>query len=180
MAPSPSELHHRWQQIVLSVRKEILSLSVDERQWIEHQLSLIENLQTEIHDLFITAQGPNACSRCQGSCCELGQNHMTLANLLGAIMQDKLPAAHFERTCPFLGDNGCTLDISVRPYNCITFICDDVEEALSAEEQSRFYRLEQQLRSLYTAFDQRYLGSSLQGLLIRSQSMAGSHFLARR
>ena len=180
MASSPSENHQRWQRIVLSVRKEIMSLTAEERQWIEQQLDLIADLQTEIHELFLSADGREACARCQGSCCELGQNHMTLANLLGAILQDKLPAAHFDRTCPFLGDDGCTLDIAVRPYNCITFLCEDVEHALSVEEQNRFYRLEQQLRSLYVAFDQRYLGSSLQGLLIRSQSMAGSLFLARR
>ncbi|PLX92842.1 MAG: hypothetical protein C0620_08855 [Desulfuromonas sp.] len=180
MAISPSEQQQRWQKIVLSVRKEILSLSADERQWIEHQLSLIENLQLEIHDLFLSAQGQQACLHCQGSCCELGQNHMTLANLLAAIMSDRLPAAHFERTCPFLGDGGCTLEVAIRPYNCITFLCDSIEEALSVEEQNRFYQLEQQLRSLYIAFDRRYIGSSLQGLLIRSQSMAGSLFLARR
>ncbi len=180
MAPSPSENHQRWQRIVLSVRKEIMALSAEERQWIDQQLSLIGNLQTEIHGLFVSAEGANACAQCQGSCCELGHNHMTLANLLGAILQDKLPAAHFDRTCPFLGDHGCTLEITVRPYNCITFICEDVEQALSVEEQNRFYRLEQQLRSLYVAFDERYLGSSLQGLLIRSRSMAGSLFLARR
>ena len=180
MPPSPSELHQRWQTIVLSVRKEILSLDEEERLWIEQQLHLIETLQIQIHDLFLSAEGQQACTRCQGSCCELGKNHMTLANLLGAIMQDKLPPAHFSRTCPFLGDEGCTLDVSIRPYNCITFLCEDVEQALSLEEKNRFYHLEHDLRSLYLAFDRRYLGSSLQGLLIRSQSMAGSLFLARR
>ncbi|MCD6525424.1 MAG: hypothetical protein J7K75_00300 [Desulfuromonas sp.] len=170
----------RWQQIVLDVRKEVFSLREDERLWIVQHLALIKNLQQQIHSLFIGANGPELCHNCLGSCCELGHNHMTLANLLSALLSDSLPQADFERTCPFLGEQGCTLDVPVRPYNCVTFICDAVENALSPEERNRFYALDQQLRSLYLAFDQRYIGSSLQGLLIRSQSMPGNQFLARR
>lgn len=170
----------RWQQIVIDLQKEIFSLRRDERQWIEQQLALIASLQQQIHQLFITANGPQLCQRCLGSCCELGHNHMTLANLLAALLDDNLPQANFEQTCPFLGKQGCTLEVSCRPYNCVTFICDAVEEALTTEERELFYTLEQQLRSVYLAFDKRYIGSSLQGLLIRSQSMTGSLFLAHR
>lgn len=105
---------------------------------------------------------------------------MTLANVLSCLLDHTLPAADFSQTCPFLTDHGCALPAQSRPFNCVTFICDTIEECLSPEDQQQFYSFERQLREHYTAFDQRYIGSSLQGLLIRSQSMPGSQFLAHR
>lgn len=105
---------------------------------------------------------------------------MTLANVLSGLLDRALPVADFSQTCPFLTDQGCALAVESRPFNCVTFICDTIEECLSSEDQQQFYTLERQLREHYTAFDQRYIGSSLQGLLIRSQSMPGSQYLAHR
>lgn len=170
----------RWQQITVSVQKELSCLSETERCWIEQHLANINELQHQLHQLFERADGPNHCLSCLGSCCERGNNHMTLANVLNCLLNYNLPNADFSRTCPFLGDSGCTLRIETRPFNCVTFICDIIEDTLTTPDQERFYLLERQLREQYTAFDQRYIGSSLQGLLIRSQSMPGNQFLAHR
>lgn len=105
---------------------------------------------------------------------------MTLANLLSCLIDRSLPNADFEQICPFLTNQGCSLTVESRPFNCVTFICDSIEDSLDQQDQQTFYLLEQQLREHYTAFDQRYMGSSLQGLLIRSQSMSGSQYLAHR
>ena len=170
----------QWQQIIVAVQKELFCLSEDERRWIEQHLANIGELQRQLHQLFVQANGPEHCQKCLGSCCELGNNHMTLVNVLSGLLQHNLPGADFSRTCPFLGDIGCTLQVETRPFNCVTFICDIIEDTLTTQDQERFYLLERQLREQYTAFDQRYIGSSLQGILIRSQSMSGNRFLAHR
>jgi hypothetical protein len=174
---SPSE---RWQNITVAISKEFSCLPESERQWIEQQIAHIHQLQRQLHALFVQAQGLKHCQSCLGSCCERGNNHMTLANVLSGLLDRTLPAADFSQTCPFLTDQGCALSVESRPFNCVTFICDTIEECLSDEDQKRFYTFERQLREHYTAFDQRYVGSSLQGLLIRSQSMPGSQYLAHR
>jgi hypothetical protein len=36
-----------------------------------------------------------------------------------------------------------------RPYNCVTFICERIEELLDPPEKERFYAVERELRALY-------------------------------
>jgi hypothetical protein len=54
-----------------------------------------------------------------------------------------------------------------------------VEDALDEVGRADFYRLEAQLRQDYEAFDRRYAGSSLRGLLIRAERLGDRPFLAR-
>jgi hypothetical protein len=60
----------------------------------------------------------------------------------------------------------------------VTFICEQVLDSLGSEGSGRFQCLEQELRSLYLAFDDRYAGSSLRGLFIRAERLDGRPFLA--
>ncbi len=172
---SPAE---QWHQIVASIQQELCCLAEDERQWIEQHLANIHKLQAELHQLFIQADGIGQCRECKGGCCERGNNHMTLVNVLSGLLSNNLPAADFSQSCPFMDAQGCTLAVQTRPFNCVTFICDKIEDRMNAEQCQQFYALERQLRAQYQVFDQRYIGSSLRGLFIRSQSMAGNKFLA--
>jgi hypothetical protein len=168
----------QWQQIIVAVQKELSSLGAAERLWIEQHLDNIHDLQRQLHQLFIAGDGPNQCRKCLGSCCECGNNHMTLANVLSGLLNDNLPAANFTNICPFLNEQGCMLAVQTRPFNCVTFICERIDDNLSSVQRAQFYALEKLLREQYLAFDQRYMGSSLCGILIRSQSMSGGRFLA--
>jgi len=175
ITPPPSQ---QWQHIVTSVQQELFSIAEDERQWIEQHLANIHELQLQMQQLFTQADGLNQCCQCQGGCCDHGHNHMTLVNLLSSLLAHKLPKADFNKSCPFMGSHGCTLTVETRPFNCVTFICDKIENRMSASQREEFYDLEHQLRAQYLAFDQRFIGSSMRGLLIRSTRMAGNKFLA--
>ncbi len=169
----------RWQEIVTALQREISCLDGEQRRWIEQRLALVHALQRQLHQLFLAADGAAACARCGGACCELGHNHMTLVNLLGVLLSATVPEADFSRTCPFLGADGCRLAVEVRPFNCVTFICPELEEALTPAQQEQFYALERQLRDQYAVFDERYLGSGMVGLLIRSRRIGSAPLLAR-
>lgn len=105
---------------------------------------------------------------------------MTLANLLGYLeARQGPPGADFSATCPFLGPRGCRLEVGLRPYNCVSFICDTIEAALRPEQLERFYRLERLLRRHYQEFAARYSGAGLTGLLLQQQRLAGRPFLTR-
>lgn len=159
-----------WQQVIERVSVEYRSLPQSEKEWIGERLDRIEQLQAELDRLFQVAEGERICCLCQGDCCAKGHNHMTLVNLLSLVRQGvDVPVADFSRTCPFLGDRGCVLAVAARPYNCITFICDSIEDALDTEQRRRFYEIDRQLRALYQEFVQRYRAAAMTGLLIWAQ-----------
>jgi hypothetical protein len=179
MTPNRQHNEQLWRHCLAAVDREYLALDFRERAWIVERLRRIAVLQQQLNELFVAAGGPAACSRCLGACCERGKNHFTLVNLLAFLSAgQRPPVPDFRRTCPFLGDRGCVLDAARRPFNCVTFICEQVLDPLGSEGSGRFQRLEQELRSLYLAFDERYAGSSLRGLLIRAERLDGRPFLA--
>jgi hypothetical protein len=168
----------RWRTILSELSREVALLPEGERLWMVARLARIGRLQKRLHRLFVAADGPKLCRCCLGGCCDCGRNHMTLVNLLSFLMADELPpAADFSRICPFVGDQGCLLEPARRPFNCVIFLCEEVEGALSAGQRQLFSALEGRLRTLYLEFDGRYSGSSLRDIFIRSQALAGAPFL---
>lgn len=169
-----------WQNCLSRIRREFTALAVSEREWIERNLQDIQARQRQLHTFFQRANGARHCAACGGACCEKGRYHLTLVNLLGYLATDEEPPPpDFTATCPFLAPGGCRLDVPRRPFNCITFNCEAVEEALDEADRADFYRLEAQLRLAYETFDRRYAGSSLRGLLIRAERLGDRPFLAR-
>ncbi len=169
-----------WHRCVVRVREELLALSDAERAWLIEHLQQIHQLQRRIHVFFEIADGARHCLACNGACCEKGRHHLTLVNLLGFLLSEQaLPEPDFSASCPFLTATGCCLDVERRPFNCVTFNCELVEDVLSEENRAAFYQLERQLRQLYESFDKRYAGSSLRGLLIRAERLGERPFLDR-
>ncbi|MEJ2200093.1 MAG: hypothetical protein P8X63_03630 [Desulfuromonadaceae bacterium] len=169
-----------WRQSVLRVADELSVLADVERAWLHERLQAVHRLQRQLHGLFEQADGAGCCRVCGGACCERGRHHLTLVNLLGFLcFKEAPPEPDFSTSCPFLSATGCRIDVERRPFNCITFNCEAVENALPEASVRLFYQLEGRLRRLYREFDERYAGSSLQGLLIRAERLGPRPFLAR-
>ncbi len=172
--------YHLWQRCMARVSDEIKQLPDNERHWLVEHLEQVQQLQRRIHGFFEQADGASRCLACNGACCEKGRHHLTLVNLLGfLLLGESPPEPDFAATCPFLTASGCSLDVERRPFNCVTFNCEAVEDALDEGSRTAFYQLERQLRQLYETFDQRYAGSSLRGLLIRAERLGERSFLER-
>jgi len=168
-----------WQRIVDGLEEEVLHLPPSERAWIASRLERIGELQDELHALFLKGEGLEACRECGGSCCDRGRHHATLVNLLGFLLAGKQPPLpDFKRPCPFLGETGCLMEPAGRPFNCITFICGEIEDRLDTAGREAFYVFERELRRLYGEFDARYAGSSLRGILIRASRLEDGDLLA--
>ena len=168
----------RWKEYLAEVSAEYARLAASERSWIDTELARIADLQRQLDSLFLQGDGPAVCRLCRGACCDCGKNHFTLVNLLAFLsVGEQPPAPDFSLPCPFLGPDGCRIEVSRRPFNCITFICEGILDPLGEAGYDAFHELEGQLRQCYLKFDQRYAGSSLRGLLIRGESLAGRSFL---
>lgn len=162
-----------------AVTAELERLPARQRAWAAERLGHIAALQEELGALFVAADGPRHCRRCAGACCERGAHHFTLVNLLAFLLAgEQPPEPDFGLTCPFLGANGCRLPVARRPFNCVIFLCDEVLAGLDADQQQRAAQLEAQLRSWYEAFDKRFAGSSMRGLLIRAERLGTTPFLS--
>jgi hypothetical protein len=180
MTPTIDDDLRRWHRILLRIRGELERLLPAERHWLDQHLPQIHQLQRRMHGFFEEAGGAGCCHACRGACCEKGRNHLTLVNLLGYLHAgDEPPEPDFAATCPFLTPAGCLLVVERRPFNCVTFNCEAVEGALDEASRDSFYRMERHLRKLYEAFDLRYAGSSLRGLLIRAERLGDRSFLDR-
>jgi len=166
-----------WLSTIAAIRNEWTALDAAERAWISTAVAEIATLQQQVQNLVDAADGATICRDCAGDCCGHGAFHPTLVTVLAHLASDRdLPAADFTRSCPWLGAQGCQFLADVRPFNCVTFVCEQIDAKLPAE---LYADLESRLRELYTAFDRRYAGSSLRGLLNSANRRPGA-YLARR
>ena len=108
------------------------------------------------------------CAGCGGACCVTGKYHFTPVDLLVHLATAQpLFAPHFGNgLCPYLGESGCQMAPAYRPFNCITFNCELIEDCLSAQEVSSFYQLERELRRNYLEIRALFPGSSLDRALL--------------
>lgn len=170
-----------WERTLARCLVELSSLPQSEIDWLKDRLSLIARLQGELDRLFRAANGPACCASCPERCCGCGRHHFTLTNLLGFLLQGTTPPGpDYNRACPFGGAAGCDLKVAFRPYNCVSFVCDQVESGMGDAERNDFYRIEKQLRGAYQAVADRYPAASLQGLLIALERTGDRPLLQRR
>lgn len=153
-------------------------LSQFERSWIAARLEQVERLQNRLDTLFQKAEGSATCAVCAGACCARGHNHAGLVNVLMFLQRGMAPPpVNFDNTCPWLSEKGCILNPGSRPYSCITFLCDKLEDHLGRAEVAEFYRLDRELRGLYHQFAERYAGGGMVGLLLQAERLAGDPLL---
>jgi hypothetical protein len=141
----------KWDRGVAAVRKEYAGLSPLDKAQVGRCATAIKSLKKILHRIAEEVGAAGICAQCFGECCKSGKNHFKAVDLFVYLNDEKeLFTPCFERgICPYLGACGCLMGPEFRPYNCITFICERVEELLGAAEMERFYAVERELRSLY-------------------------------
>ena len=109
------------------------------------------------------------CAGCGGACCVSGKYHFTAVDLLVYLAKgEPLFAPLFDNgLCPYLGDAGCLTAPQYRPFTCITFNCELIEDLLSGDEVASFYRLEKELRGTYGEIRSLFPGKSMDGALLK-------------
>jgi hypothetical protein len=167
-----------WPALLQRINREITTLSILERQWLKQRLAVIAATQLALDELFSKAGGADVCTGCDGACCGCGRHHLTLTNLLAYLLEGEAPPApDFSCTCPYLGDLGCRLPVARRPYNCITFFCEILEERLTPAQCEQLRTLDRQLRNEYQRVAERYPAASLRGLWIALERVGGGQLL---
>lgn len=122
-----------------------------------------------MQDLAAKADAATHCASCGGACCVSGKYHFTAVDLLVYLATDgQLFSPRFDNgLCPFLGEPRCLIPTGYRPFNCITFNCDVIEDRLSRDELSRFYLMERELRRSYGEIRSLFPPRMMDGSLLR-------------
>lgn len=156
-----------WTILLERFKEEVALLSKVESCWLKDRLAVIEVTQLAMDELFRKVGGIESCAECDGTCCGCGRHHITLTNLLAYLLQsEEPPAPDFNCTCPYLGEQGCRLSVARRPYTCITFFCETLDDRLSLVDREQLRTLDSQLRNEYQRVAERYPVASQRGLWI--------------
>jgi hypothetical protein len=169
-----------WTATVERARRELAALPIGELDWLAAQVDRIGHLQETLARLFREVGGPATCAGCHGGCCGHARHHATLTNLLGYLLAGREPPRpDFTRTCPFLDERGCRLPVPHRPFNCIIFLCEELDQRLTEPQRQAFGRAESALRAAYTALADHCPGASLRGLLVTAARIGDRPLLTR-
>lgn len=171
-----------WEQAVAAVAGEYAALAPDARTWAEERSSAIREAKKALNAISQKVSGGEICAACRGECCARGRHHVTVVDLLVHLAVGRpLPVPDFAVDhCPWLGAAGCRMDPVCRPFNCITFNCERVEELLEPSDRERFYRVEGELRVVYGEVEEFFGNRFMQGLLLSyERAVAGDGVLLR-
>ncbi len=159
-----------WTQTLTRTQQELARLPAQQRAWLSEQIARIGRLQEELDRIFLAVDGATVCRDCLGGCCSRAKHHPTLSNVLAFLLAgEEPPRPDFSLPCPLLGATGCRLPVARRPFNCVIFLCDAIDQALNAEQRQAYARIETELRQTYLAVAERCPGASLRGVLIAAE-----------
>ena len=158
----------QWQQGVLRVTADYLALS----QQVLHRLQVLsaelQEKKCAMQALVARVGAAAHCAGCGGECCVAGKYHFTKADLLVylAAGEPLFEPLFGNGLCPYLGQAGCLIPAAFRPFNCITFNCERIEDLLSEHDLAGFYRMERELRRCYDEIRSLFPEQTMYGALL--------------
>ena len=162
------DFEKQWRDGVAKVSAAFLLLSEPELAKVQALCSMLMEQKQALQALAAPADPASHCADCGGACCVAGKYHFTAVDLLVYLASGEplLTPLFGNGLCPYLGEGGCLTRAGYRPFNCITFNCEIIEDLLSEQEVSRFYQLERELRASYGEIRAIFPGKSMDGALL--------------
>lgn len=146
------------------MKREWGNLPADVRDQIASLISEMMICKDSIHRIMFEAGSETLCADCGGICCSRGKYHVSPVDLLAFIVTGReIFSPDFTNgACPYLSDDHCLMPPPYRPFTCITFACEALEERMPPLVRARLRFLVDNLASLYASIDG-ILGRRIQG-----------------
>ena len=162
-------LEKQWRDGVREVTRAFQLLSEPDRATLRALCGSMMRQKRSMQALADRVDAASRCAGCGGACCVSGKYHFTAADLLVYLCTgEPLFSPLFGNgLCPYLGEAGCLMRPAFRPFNCISFNCEIIEDLLAEEEVSRFYQWERELRRCYGEILSLFPAGSLDGALLK-------------
>ena len=164
--------HKQWRDGVRRVTDAFSALPEPDLARLRSLSSLVMEQKDAMQALVAQVDAASHCAGCGGACCVSGKYHFTAADLLVHLATGApLFAPLFDNgLCCYLGAAGCLMAPAYRPFNCITFNCERIEDLLPEQEVARFYRLEGELRRSYAQILSLFPGNAMFGALLKGEA----------
>ena len=167
-----NDFAEQWSEGVRQVTRAYTDLPEQQLERLRELSAALKGLRCRMQSLVAGVGAAEHCAGCGGECCVAGKYHFTRADLL-VYLADGEPLFQplFDNgLCPYLGREGCLMKASYRPFNCITFNCERIEDLLSQDELADFYRMERELRKSYGEIRSLFPDQSMHGALLTELS----------
>jgi hypothetical protein len=160
-----------WDLAVAAVTAEFAALPLEQQTLLAEMSEAVVVCKRELHAVVETVSAAGVCTACGGECCRTGKYHFTVVELLVHLVERKeLFTPRFEQQfCPYLDERGCLMASAYRPFNCVIFNCEQLENQLTTAQKERLIRLERELRSLYAGFERLFGNRFMGGLLMNCE-----------
>jgi len=160
-----------WSAAVERVRTDYHALPQALKLKLAELAAEIMALKAQHQTAVATAAAEVVCAECEGLCCRFGKHHFTVVELIVYLSAGReLFSPCFDNpVCPYHGGSGCLMEPSLRPFNCIIFICEQLEQALDERANAGLAAIETRLRGIYQEFDQLLGNRFANGLLLTFQ-----------
>lgn len=160
-----------WSAAVVCVKTEYEAIPYALKQQLSRLSAEIITLKSRSQELVSSANAESACSDCKGICCRFGKHHFTAVDLLVYLSSagDLFDPSFDNPLCPYHGGSGCLMTPGLRPFNCIIFICEQIEALLPGSVKEELVEIEKELRRIYGEFDRIFGNRFANGLLITYQ-----------
>jgi len=141
--------HKAWERGVRLMEEIHDRLPCHARQQLGELLAGYRQRKGEMLALTLTAGSSQICRNCGGQCCLNGKYRFSGLDLLALLdQQASPPTPDFTQKpfCPYGDAAGCRMEPSLRPLDCVLFICESIEGLLGDAAANRLTLLERELR----------------------------------
>ncbi|HJV33951.1 hypothetical protein [Geomonas sp.] len=158
-----------WREGVRRVTAGYALLSRADREQVDRLCRSMVARKEAMQALVARVDAASHCAGCGGACCVKGKYHVTPVDLVVYLATGaELFAPLFDNgLCPYLAPEGCLMPPGYRPFNCITFNCELIEDQLPEEEVALFYLWESELRESYRQLRALFPDRSADGPLLK-------------
>lgn len=159
--------HDTWGIAIDRATSEFCGLEPSVRVRADDIVREIMVLKADMASLFDGLNSGEVCHLCRGECCQTGCFHFTAVDLLAYLATGReLFVPRFDTgACPYLGDAGCLMEASYRPYNCVTFVCDRIDAGMDPDLRNRFAGLSSALMERYREMEELFANRFVSGIL---------------
>lgn len=168
MTDQPMDDQERWARAVAAVTAEYAALPSRLVDVVGIKAAEIRVVKERLCGFAAEVGAAAICAACGGECCLRGKYHFTAVDLL-VFLAAGMPLfqPHFGgENCPYGGESGCRMASSFRPFNCVTYNCEQVEGLWPPARVAAFYGLERLLRQLYADLESLFNNRFMHGLLM--------------
>lgn len=142
-----------WHAGTIRLGELLAGLTEESGQLLRPLLLQYQETKTAIADITAEIDAALVCAECAGKCCANGKYRFSVLDRLVCLVEDVAVETAFAQKplCPYGTATGCQLGSSLRPLDCVLFICDDIDRSVPQHARSRLVELELQARNVLRA-----------------------------